>query len=397
MRYLILFACLMFSNLPSVEAREIGVMHEGRLRPLSLIAEPFSENLLVLQDKRKNEWKSLSDVAKSPDYNFSTLPHPVYQALSTAVKAGELAKAKEILAQAAPFNPHFEAEKIYYLLPWKVLAVGFYTLAGLLLLFNRNKAGLAAFGIAFLLHTLVLGLRSYILMRPPVSNMQETVLYVPWIGSGVALILAKYLRDTLPCLIGAFLAAILLLTPISEGMENLQPVLNSHFWLIVHVLMIVASYGVLIFAGLAGHLFLLTESPRSARLLLPALYIGVALLIPGTILGGVWAAESWGRFWDWDPKESWAFISACVYLVVIHAWRYGKIGTFGLAIGSIVGLMAISFTWYGVNYILGTGLHSYGFGTGGELFYWIFLGFELLIITIALIMRRLKFNSQCDK
>ena len=122
------------------------------------------------------------------------------------------------------------------------------------------------------------------------------------------------------------------------------------------------------------------ESPKLLDALLQSLYVGIALLIPGTILGGIWAAQSWGRFWDWDPKESWAFISSCVYLLIIHAYRFKRISGIGLAIGSIGGLLAISFTWYGVNYILGTGLHSYGFGSGGEWIYYSYVGLELAFI-----------------
>ena len=119
------------------------------------------------------------------------------------------------------------------------------------------------------------------------------------------------------------------------------------------------------------------------------LYIGTALLIVGTILGGVWAAQSWGRFWDWDPKESWAFISALMYLAFLHAYKFRKIKERGLAIGSILGLMTISFTWYGVNYILGTGLHSYGFGGGGEWLYYSYLLGEGLFICTLLVLTTL--------
>ncbi len=106
--------------------------------------------------------------------------------------------------------------------------------------------------------------------------------------------------------------------------------------------------------------------PQLSKSILHTMYIGTAMLIAGTILGGVWAAESWGRFWDWDPKESWAFISSCCYLIFIHAYTFRYIHQIGLAIGAVIGLWAISFTWYGVNYILGTGLHSYGFGSGAK-------------------------------
>jgi hypothetical protein len=111
-------------------------------------------------------------------------------------------------------------------------------------------------------------------------------------------------------------------------------------------------------------------------------------------LGGVWAAESWGRFWDWDPKESWAFISICLYLIWVHAYRFHRIASFGLAIGAVTGLLAISFTWYGVNYILGTGLHSYGFGSGGELYYYLFVGAEsALLIFVAFAQKKAQHSN----
>lgn len=389
MRMFFLFLLLLAGGAPVSATETIPVMHQGRIRPLDLTELEFSDSLLLLPDKHKESWHPLSDLDRFPERNFSRFPDAVYFSLVAAKKQGDSAKIKQLLAEAAPYNPRLAAERVFYGLPWKIIAIAFYTAAGLLFLLNQRKIGLGFFLSALAVHSLLLFLRCYILMRPPVSNMQETVIYVPWIGALVGLGWTLYYKDSLPGLVGALLAALLLLTPINEGLENVQPVLNSRFWLIVHVMMIVASYGVLLFGGLVGHIYILTKSERAARMLLPSLYIGVALLIPGTLLGGVWAAESWGRFWDWDPKESWAFISASVYLVFIHAQRYGKIGPFGLAIGSIFGLMAISFTWYGVNYILGTGLHSYGFGSGGEIYYWLFIGFELLFISSCLIVNGL--------
>ncbi|MCB1114339.1 MAG: cytochrome c biogenesis protein CcsA [Chlamydiia bacterium] len=365
---------------------EIPVMKEGRLHPFSTLNEPFSEELLVIPDKRSANYLPLSQAFKSPEKNVSHWPDSVWKEVAHAKNLNE---AKTILEANSPFNLRFETEKFYLKVPLQKIALIGYVLA-IFGLWNGFFWG------ALAVHTLLLGLRVFILGRPPVSNMEETVLYVPWIGALLAGGISAYLKESFPLKVGALMAAILLAFPINSAMGNLQPVLNSRFWLMVHVLMIVASYGVLLFAGVSGHLYLLTGSDKARTLILPTLYLGVALLIPGTILGGVWAAESWGRFWDWDPKEAWAFISASNYLIFIHAYRYRKIGDFGLAIGSILGLMAISFTWYGVNYILGTGLHSYGFGEGGALYYWIFLGLEGLLISTFIILKGLKFNLPCD-
>ena len=180
--------------------------------------------------------------------------------------------------------------------------------------------------------------------------------------------------------------------PEGTNLENVQPVLASNYWLTIHVLLVVGSYGIFLLSSLMGHLYLARiylynkESSLNillSKLILQSMYLGVFLLIAGTFLGGVWAAQSWGRFWDWDPKESWAFISACVYLLGIHTYRFGYFKSFGLAIGAILGFLAISFTWYGVNYILGTGLHSYGFGSGGVYWYLLFLILEAIFLSYA--------------
>lgn len=300
------------------------------------------------------------------------------------------------------------AERLYGNFPFIFVCIGGYAIAllglsfGLILKKDRFSAlGAAALIFSFLLQGVVLLLRSYILGRPPVSNMFETLLYVPWIAvlAGLALWM-KYRHTLLMTAAAAVSLALLLLlqiTHIDSSFSNVQAVLDSQYWLIVHVLMVVGSYGLFILGGVLGHIYLVgvtwhgREQANMAflnQMILQTMYLGVALLVPGTLLGGVWAAESWGRFWDWDPKESWAFISICIYLIWIHAYRFHMIGNFGLAIGSIAGLLAIGFTWYGVNYILGTGLHSYGFGQGGENYYYSYLIAEMLFLAVICIMKR---------
>jgi ABC-type transport system involved in cytochrome c biogenesis permease subunit len=283
------------------------------------------------------------------------------------------------------------AEYIYYHYPLTMITIISYGLVLLLFLLTRKYLLLGL--IPFAMHTLILALRCYILGRPPVSNMFETVVYVPWVAVLTGYVLYFFTRNkvlVIASTAAAFLFLIFLqLTHLDNGMENVQAVLDSQFWLMIHVLMVVGSYGLFILAGILGHLYLgmhlyyHSETPAMANLgrnIIQIIFIGTSLLITGTILGGVWAAESWGRFWDWDPKESWAFISSCIYLIWIHLYTFGHIGNFGLAVGSVAGLSAIGFTWYGVNYILGTGLHSYGFGTGGEQYFYLFMLLEALFL-----------------
>lgn len=290
-------------------------------------------------------------------------------------------------------------ERLYYRAPIVSIAIGFYLLALGTLFVARslnshvvNMIALSFMGIGFALHTALLAIRCYVLGRPPVSNMFETLLFVPWAAVLAGLIWLALTKQRIVAvaatIVSVLLLALLQVTGISSGMENVQAVLDSQYWLIIHVLMVVSSYGVFLVCGVLGHAYLLRARRERGSAVLHTMYLGTALLIPGTILGGVWAAQSWGRFWDWDPKESWAFITICVYLVVIHSYRFGRIGYFGLAIGSIAGLLAVSFTWYGVNYILGTGLHSYGFGAGGEIYYVLYCIAETGFLAYCLTTRR---------
>lgn len=209
---------------------------------------------------------------------------------------------------------------------------------------------------------------------------------------------------------------------LDENFSPLQPILRDNFWLFIHVLTIVSSYGAGALAWGNGNLALgyylfgkyrapvvpsartdghrparaddSDRAPISSRAKRPpvecaalssyvykSVQVAVVLLAAGTILGALWADVAWGRFWGWDPKEVWALISLLVYLAMLHARYAGLVGDFGLVVGSVLGASAIIMSWYGVNFVLGVGLHSYGFGAGGQLevggmvvLNWIFLG-----------------------
>jgi cytochrome c-type biogenesis protein CcsB len=218
--------------------------------------------------------------------------------------------------------------------------------------------------------------------RPPVSNMFETVVFVASMSAVFALILEAFYRKTIIILSGAAIATLGLILAdqlpygrgFSDKIDPLVPVLRSNYWLIVHVMTIVASYAAGALAWGIGNVSLVLywfNSDRKdllkmmANLSYSAIKIAVLLLGVGTLLGGIWAAESWGRFWGWDPKETWALIALVVYLLPLHARYVGWVKDFGLAVASVVCFAGIVMSWYGVNFILGAGLHSYGMGDGG--------------------------------
>jgi cytochrome c-type biogenesis protein CcsB len=242
-------------------------------------------------------------------------------------------------------------------------------------------AGLVAAFCGLAIHVAGITTRCIIAGRPPVTNMYESVV---WVSFGVvAFATGFFARYRTPVYLLAALPVsglcLLLLRQLPVAMPSnidpLVPVLRSNFWLTIHVLAITLSYAAFALGTGFGHivLFRYIRDPKGTVSdsvlhfwLYRVLQLGVLLLATGTILGGVWANYSWGRFWGWDPKETWALIALLCYIVVIHGRIAGWWDQFGLSVASVVCFCAVLMTWYGVNFVLGKGLHSYGFGIGGE-------------------------------
>ncbi len=239
---------------------------------------------------------------------------------------------------------------------------------------------LSLFLAGFGMHSLGFIQRSLIAGRPPVSNMYESVIWVAWAAIFFSTVLGLVYRKSILPAVAAWVAAFSLLigesfpAVLDPSLAPLVPVLRNNYWLTVHVLTITLSYGAFALAWGLAHAVLFVFAFRSkerekqemlSQYLYRALQIGVVGLAAGTILGGVWANDSWGRFWGWDPKETWALIALFGYLAVLHGRFAGWLGSFGTAIGSILAFLGILMAWYGVNFVLAAGFHSYGFGGGG--------------------------------
>ncbi|OHB75416.1 MAG: hypothetical protein A2Z34_02565 [Planctomycetes bacterium RBG_16_59_8] len=298
-------------------------------------------------------------------------------------------------------------EIIYYRLPPFQISWIAYLASFVLLTFFGTRprlrlAGLAVLVAGILFHSWGLLLRVLILDRPPVSNMYESMVFMNWILMLIAILFAAAKRNLIVLKVGALVSALVMiysdLLPIDADMNVLVPVLRSNYWLTIHVLTIVASYGVLALAMGLGHRFLILDAlgrfhdrkaeEASATAVIRTIQLGALLLGIGTVLGGIWANESWGRFWGWDPKETWALITFLGYLVIIHLRATGRLGNFGLAVGSIVNFLLVLMTWYGVNFVLGQGLHSYGFGAGGLPWVLLYVALECLF-TAFVVVRKL--------
>lgn len=256
--------------------------------------------------------------------------------------------------------------------------------------------GCALAGVAF--HAGGIVARCIIAGRPPVTNMYESVVWVAFgtMAFGLVFFLRyralTYLLAALPVSMLSLFLLRQLPVAMPEAIDPLVPVLRSNFWLTTHVLTITLSYAAFALAMGFGHIVLyrFIRNPGGtvgqATLhfwLYRVLQLGVLLLAIGTILGGVWANYSWGRFWGWDPKETWALIALLCYIFVLHGRIVGWWDQFGLAVASVLCFLAVLMTWYGVNFVLGKGLHSYGFGLGGETYVASFIALDLAYVAVA--------------
>jgi cytochrome c-type biogenesis protein CcsB len=287
---------------------------------------------------------------------------------------------------------------------WLLYLLGFLALLASFPLASRRFAwaGLALVGAGFLSQAYGMVLRVLISGRPPVTNMYESVVWVAFGAVLFALVFEAFYRVRIFAACASALAVICLIladnVPILDGsISPLVPVLRDNMWLTVHVLTITLGYAAFTLAMGIGHLNLglyffrpgAVSLLKSLSLFLyRALQVGTLFLAVGTLLGGVWASYSWGRFWGWDPKETWALIATLGYLAILHGRMAGWIKDFGMAVGSLLGYLLVLMAWYGVNFVLGTGLHSYGFGSGGYWYVGGFVAFEVLVITAALLRRR---------
>ncbi|NBD38784.1 MAG: cytochrome C biogenesis protein [Verrucomicrobia bacterium] len=258
------------------------------------------------------------------------------------------------------------------------------------------KTALAVMAVAFLIHTFGLGARVYIQERPPVTNLYSSAIFVSWAAVPLCLLLEKrYLNG-----IASAAAAVLGFTTLiiahylsfsGDTLEMMQAVLDSNFWLATHVPTVTLGYSATFLAGLIAAIYLIRtrlfsdvdrDTEKAAGgMVYGSLCFALLFSFVGTVLGGVWADQSWGRFWGWDPKENGALMIVLWNALILHA-RWAKIaGTTGIMQLAIVGNIITAWSWFGTN-MLGVGLHSYGFMDSA--FFWL-VAFVLLQVALILL------------
>jgi ABC-type transport system involved in cytochrome c biogenesis permease subunit len=284
------------------------------------------------------------------------------------------------------------------------LGILFYTLAALMYFVSWLKwegpLKEAAWGLmlfTLILHSLGMFTRMYLEGRPPVTNLYSSAVFIGWFGVLLAIPFERYTRRGFAALGGAVVGAGTLiiahnLTGGGDTMEMMRAVLDSNFWLATHVTTITIGYSATFLAGLLAHIYILrgvlsrSFQKEEATSLANATYGVVCFALffsfVGTVLGGIWADQSWGRFWGWDPKENGALMIVLWNATILHARWAGYIRERGLMIMAVGGNIITALSWFGVN-MLGIGLHSYGFMD--QAFYALagFTVVQLLVIAVA--------------
>ena len=383
-----------------------------------LIATSRGEVLRIFADKTRSEWLSPSEAIQNLDISgageVQGLLESYFNALANAIQSGDFSKANAALSELKDY----QLDKGEFLMPnaftlWAENLLldldafanlgKFYAAFGVLLLLSvlvltargremsaKFKLGVrGVFYASFALFVLAFGLRWFIGTHAVWSNAYESMLLI---GIVLALLTLVLSRNLLFLALGAFGVGVILCVAnlgfMDPQITPLMPVLQS-YWLNIHVSTITASYAFFVMAylsslaGLVGLVCRAKSVPNLAVLTEIVLTLGLVLLVIGTFLGGIWANESWGRYWGWDPKETWSLILAVVYMLVLHARFLPRLNSpFALFCGACVGFFIMLMTYFGVNYFL-SGKHSYATGESNGVPLSVFV---LMVLNLALML-----------
>ncbi|MFP5437828.1 MAG: cytochrome c biogenesis protein CcsA [Bacteroidia bacterium] len=396
---------------------------DKRIRLLNWALTGQVMRVLPIPGDKGHKWASYPEAAEGHIKGLDTVKNIVpyyFAALGSAVQSKDYKTADDVLnalvnfqkkagAAVMPSDDKIDAELLYNKYDIFKKLFEYYLYAGLLMLafaiikiFNNKKwVGVTVkgfhviVGLLFVLHTLGLAARWYISGHAPWSNAYESVIYVAWATMFFGLAFGR--KSQLTVASTALMASMVLMVAhwnwTDPEIGNLVPVLNS-YWLMIHVAVIVGSYGPFtlstILALVSLFLMIFTTQKNKAKIDLSikeltyitemALTVGLVMLTIGNFLGGQWANESWGRYWGWDPKETWALVSIMVYAFVIHMRFVPALrGAWIFNFFSILAFASILMTYFGVNFYL-TGLHSYASGEVRTPVYFLYMAIAVFII-----------------
>ena len=370
-------------------------LHEGEdWRPLfDALRDPA-----LLETELVVSWRDMiGQYAHSDPAGFNNSV-AAYRDLIAPALPGEMTKAKYevIFNEVRPFH---QAMAIYIL---AFLIAGF----SFMLMNTARKewavsfwrAMMALLIIAFVIQTVGLTFRIVLQGRPPVTNLYSSAVFIGWGCVALGIFLEWIFKTGLPGMTSAVIGFATLIVAHHLGssgdtMEMMQAVLDSNFWLATHVIVITIGYSATFLAGFLGIAFILlgvfSRALKSdggkalSKMIYGVTCFGVITNFAGTVLGGIWADQSWGRFWGWDPKENGAVLIVLWTLLMLHARWGGMIRQRGMAVLAVGGNIVTAWSWFGTN-MLGVGLHSYGFIDSAVFWLLLFVVSQLIVMAIGL-------------
>ncbi len=385
------------------EIRNEARMGKGNDSYKKAMGKLFDNIFLYKEIKSGNNWLFADIQGKS--LNWSPL---------TTFLTEDKVVAQKAVTPGDPFLPVLLKSKADYIAAFgdKYMVEYWYAKAGLasvamllsilalasMVLFKNFKITLGLAGLSIVAQITLITFRVIISGRAPITNMYETVLFS---GSGallLGLILGHFKNEKVFVYMGlAYNVCTLMMINFANGMltatiSPLVPVLRDNFWLSTHVTTIILSYGALALSWILANTVLIKrrlgkmdkkEENTNADIIYTTLKWGTTMLAAGIILGGVWADYSWGRFWGWDPKETWSLIVLCLYMAILHGRYTSWIKNDRFMTVTAAAFLSVMMAWFGVNYILASGLHSYGFSEGGAVFLGSFFLVQIIILVVT--------------
>ncbi len=376
-------------------------------------AAPGMEGSAMLNSLRER-FNALLDGATAPKPTLAALE--TLEKLANAFRARDAATFNSQLAgyqQQLAGNPAVAADlqkasreaffnrlaPFYNTMPLYVIAF----LLGCFYWFNfsewARKTSFWLIAVAFVVHTVGLIFRMWLEGRPPVTNLYSSAIFIGWGSVGLGLLLERFWKNAIGLVVGSALGFVTLIVAHNlalggDTLQMLQAVLDTNFWLATHVVIVTLGYASTYVAGFLAIIYIvrgaftmgLTEAVGKslARMVYGIVCFATLFSFVGTVLGGIWADQSWGRFWGWDPKENGALIIVLWNALILHARWGGLVRERGLMNLAIVGNIVTSWSWFGTN-MLGIGLHSYGFTSGAFMWLGIFIISQLVLVGLGLL------------
>ena len=381
----------------------------------------FMANLeppLILPPSGAREWRRMGDaLLEAPRGLALDKAVHAYAQMAGALDANQPAEFNaavrdlrvELLAVQPKSLDKAQAEVFFNQMQPFYNAMVIYILAGLLAIFSwfnlsetLRRSSVWLVWLAFVIHTIGLVYRMVLEGRPPVTNLYSSAIFIGWGAVLLGLILEKFHKNGIGLVVASVIGFITLiiahhLALEGDTMEMMRAVLDTNFWLATHVVSVTIGYASTYVAGFLALIYILrgvftktldaATGKSLARMIYGIVCFATLFSFVGTVLGGIWADQSWGRFWGWDPKENGALIIVLWNALILHLRWGGLIRERGLVNCAIFGNIVTSWSWFGVN-MLGIGLHSYGFTQAA--FFWLVLFAVSQLVFIGLGMLPLK-------